>query len=105
MSKRKRNWMVVLWILATINVILLLFASKVNAATYPETLRVISIESKGDYDEIVCVNANDHIFAFFEESNDYEVGDLVSCTMVDRDTKEISDDEIVDPYYSGWHID
>ena len=79
-------------------------APKVNAAVYPETMKICYIEEGSEEDYIEAETASGHVYGFTCDSNDYEIGDLISVLMEGKDTETILDDEIIETYYSGWYV-
>ncbi|SFU36767.1 hypothetical protein [Butyrivibrio sp. INlla21] len=73
------------------------------ANTYPRAMEIVEIDNITD--TAVCVDAVGMEWEF-EGPEDLEVGDLIICTMYDNGTREtISDDEIVDVYWSGYYFE
>lgn len=70
------------------------------ANTYPRAMEIAEIDTARDM--AICVDAVGFEWEF-SEPEDFEVGDLVICTMYDNGTKEnIFDDEITDVIWSGY---
>ena len=80
-----------------------LFAALTIANTYPRAMEIVAIDQKADI--ATCVDAVGLEWRFYE-TDDFEVGDIVICTMFDNRTKEtMLDDVIVDVMWSGYTSD
>lgn len=76
-----------------------LLATFTLANTYPRAMEITEIDRKADI--AVCVDAVGMEWEF-TEPEDLEVGDVVICTMYDKGTVTIVDDEIIDVRWSGY---
>ena len=70
--------------------------------TYPRAMEIVEIDRKADL--AICVDAVGMEWEF-TEPEDLEVGDIVICTMYDKGTETIIDDEIIDVRWSGYYFE
>ena len=83
--------------------ILGLLTALLLANTYPRTMEIVEIDRKADI--AICIDAIGMEWEF-TEPEDFEVGDMVICTMYNNGTADyIIDDEIVDVVWSGYYIE
>lgn len=54
-----------------------------------------------DHDVITVVDTQGNEFEFLTDAPDYEINDLVACTMDNMGTATILDDILINAYYSG----
>lgn len=54
-----------------------------------------------DHDVITVVDTQGNEFEFLTDAPDYEINDLVACTMDNMGTTTILDDALINAYYSG----
>ncbi len=64
---------------------------------YATTMMVSHI----DHDVITVVDTQGNEFEFLTDAPDYEINDLVACTMDNMGTATILDDILINAYYSG----
>ena len=64
---------------------------------YATTMMVSHI----DHDVITVVDTQGNEFEFLTDAPDYEINDLVACTMDNMGTTTILDDVLINAYYSG----
>lgn len=71
----------------------------VLTVTYPRAMEIVEIAD----DEVICVDAVGFEWGFYG-ADDFEVGDIVICTMDTKGTDTILDDAIVDVVWSGYTV-
>lgn len=79
-----------------------LIAALTIETTYPRLMEIVEIDRKADV--AICLDATGNEWEF-SEPEDLFVGDLVICTMNNKGTVRIYDDEIVDVLWSGYTVD
>lgn len=83
-------------------IVLFMFVTQAYAETYPATMKVIAINPNADV--VTMETATGHMYEM-AGVEDYLVGDLVSLIMDDKETADITDDEILSARYAGWWIE
>jgi len=84
----------------------------VSASTFREDDTIITPTERGIYattmmvshiehDVITVVDTQGNEFEFLTDAPDYEINDLVACTMDNMGTATILDDILINAYYSG----
>lgn len=84
----------------------------VSASTFREDDTIITPTERGiyattmmvshiDHDVITVVDTQGNEFEFLTDAPDYEINDLVACTMDNMGTATILDDILINAYYSG----
>lgn len=95
-------------VLAIVMVCGLCIGASVNAdATSEKTanlyaITTVIVEINDEYKLITCQDFNGNEWCFTDCEGDWNVGDIVSMVMYDRNTPIIYDDEIISVRYSGW---
>lgn len=70
-----------------------------KSTLYPETGKVVSISG----DVVTVETCTGNIFEFYG-AEDWSIGDCVSMIMDSCGTQMVTDDIIIDAYYSAWKI-
>ena len=91
---------------ALVIVLLLIVSVKADASTnntiYTKCMKVTSLNYEEDI--VTCETSTGYVFEFYG-CEDYFINDLILCTMDNKGTKEIFDDEIIDTCFSGFCLD
>ena len=80
-------------------------ASAMYEGLYPHTAIVSEINTIDDgilpYTEVIVVDAAGRSWAFYDDQEDWFVGDLCSMIMFDNGTEIVHDDEVISARYAG----
>ena len=86
-------------ILAVVVLVMLMVSGMANAEMYPQVMLIVEADREEDIIILEDFNGNQWVW---EGVEDWMVGDVVAVLMDDNNTKDITDDVMMELKYCGW---